>query len=302
MDEHAISSLPIINKKWILIWIITKTDSIRNTVYSPSLNKESKLDISVALSVNWYEDKIDELVKAWINTIFLDTAHWYTNTMINAITDIRSRYPELIIIAWNVMSAEWTEELIKAWASWVKVWIWPWAMCTTRMMTWVWGPQFSALVECSEIAKKYWAFIIADWWVRHPRDLALAIAAWATHVMLWTTLAWTYEAPWDIMQDSEWKYKQSWWMASWKAVTWRTKKLSKFEQACRERFKEWISNAKIYNPVALWEVIDKFTTWLTSAMTYSWAINEKVFHEKALIWVQTSAWFTEWTPHGRIKK
>jgi IMP dehydrogenase len=91
-------------------------------------------------------------------------------------------------------------------------------------------------------------------------------------------------------------------MASWKAVLWRNKSSSAFEIAKRERFREWISWGKIYNPKPLWDVIDRFTTWLVSAMTYSWAKDLEEFHKKAVIWVQTPAWFTEWTPHWRLKK
>ena len=200
------------------------------------------------------------------------------------------------------MSWEWAGALIAAWANWVKIWMWPWAMCTTRMMTWVGRPQFSAVMEAAEIARENWWFAIADWWIKYPRDLALALAAWATHGMLWTLLAWTFESPGDIKEDSDWKYKQNWWMASWKAVTWRTKELSRFEQARRERFREWISSGKIYDIKPLWDITDRFMTWVLSAMTYAWAKDLEKFHDKAVVRVQTNAGFQEWTPHGRVVK
>lgn len=301
MEDNWISSLPIV-ENWILIWILTRDDTIRNSIYNPSLNKNWQLDLAIALSLNSYNERIEHLVNSWINTIFLDTAHWYTTKMLDAIKKVRAKYQDIILIAWNVMWWDWTEALLKAWANWVKVWIWPWAMCTTRMMTWVWRPQVSAILESVEASKEYGWFIIADWWIKYPRDLIIALALWASHWMLWTLLAWTYESPWDIMEDKDWKYKQNWWMASWKAVTWRTKDLSRFEQARRERFREWISTWRIYNPKPLWDVIDKFTTWLSSAMTYTWAKNLEEFSNKAKLWVQTTAWFQEWTPHWEIKK
>jgi len=303
MEDNGISSLPIVDEKWALIWVLTRNDAVRNSVYTPSLNKDWKLDIAVALSLNWYKFYIDKILKSGVNTIFLDTAHWYTQKMLNIIKSVRDKYNDIIIVSWNVMTWEWARDLIQAWANWVKVWIWPWAMCTTRMMTWVWRPQFSAVNESALAARENWWFAIADWWIKYPRDLSLALAAWATHVMLWTILTWTYESPWDIKNGTDgWLYKENYWMASSKAVRWRTNELSKFEQAKRWRFEEWISKSQIYNIKPLWDVVDNFRTWLESSISYVWAKNIEEFHKKAVIWVQTPAWFKEWTPHWKLKK
>ncbi len=302
MDDNGISSLPIVDKKGILIWVLSRNDSVMNSVYKPSLNDKGQLDIAVALSLNWYKSYIDKIIKSWVNTIFIDTAHGFTQKMEDTIKNVRDKYNDIIIVSWNIMTSEGAEALIKAWANWVKVWIWPWAMCTTRMMTWVWRPQFTAVLESSLAARENWWFAIADWWIKHPRDLSLALAAWATHTMLWTVLASSYESPWDIKIDEDWLYKENYWMASTKAVKWRTSELSKFEQAKRKRFEEWISKSKIYNIKALWDIIDKYRTWLESAISYTWAKNIEKFHKKAIVWVQTTAWFTEWTPHWRLKK
>ena len=303
MENNGISSLPIVDEKWKLIGILTKDDVVRNSVYTPSINKNGELDIAVALSLNSYKQSIEAIINSGVNTIFLDTAHGYTQKMIDAIKDIKSKYNDIILVAWNVMTAEWAKALIEAWADGIKVWIWPWAMCTTRIMTWVWRPQFSAIVDIAKVARENGAFVVADGGVKYPRDLALALAAWGTHVMLWTLLAGTYESPWDIKTDGEGaSYKENYGMASGRAVTWRTRKLSKFEQAKRMRFQEGISTSKIYNIQPLWNIIDKFRTWLESAISYSWARDIEELHEKAIILVQTQAGFTEWTPHGRVKK
>lgn len=303
MEDNGISSLPIVDKKWALIGVLTKNDSVRNNVYTPALNTSKQLDIAVALSLNWYKAVIDDILASWVNTIFMDTAHGYTTRMLDTIKEVKDKYSDIILISWNVMSWEAAADLIQAWADGVKVWIGPGAMCTTRMMTWVWRPQFTAVHESSIAARENGGFAIADWWIKYPRDLALAMAAGSTHVMLGTILAWTYESPWDIKTDSEWElYKENYWMASTKAVTWRTKKLSKFEQAKRERFEEWISKSKIYNIQALWDVVDKFRTGLESSISYSGASSSEEFHRKALVWVQTPAGFAEGTPHGKLKK
>ena len=147
MEDNGISSLPIVDQKWILIWVLTKNDTVRNSSYTPSLNKNWELDLAVALSLSWYSSVIHKIIDSGVNTIFLDTAHWYTGRMLDTIKTVRDKFQDIIIISWNIMTWEWAEALVKAWANWVKVWIWPWAMCTTRMMTWVWRPQFSAVLE-----------------------------------------------------------------------------------------------------------------------------------------------------------
>ena len=306
MDEHNISSLPIVNKKWVIIWILTKWNTIRNSIYKPTLWPDLKLNLAVALGINSFVDKAKILLKAWINIFVLDTAHWYQKTMINAIKTFRKEISkDAIVIAWNVMSSDWVEELIKAWANWVKVGIWPWAMCTTRMMTWVWRPQFSAILECSKKAKELWWFVVWDWWIRDPRDLALSCVAWANHIMIWTIFTWTFESTWDIFYDSDWfMYKKNYWMASKRAVNLRNSKSELFEQAKKEIFVEWISDSKIYLKTwerSVWWVVDKFCSWLRSSMTYVWASNLDDFSDKAVIWVQSTAWFFEWTPHWKLK-
>lgn len=304
---NSISSLPIVDKNGILIWIITKKDAVRRWLYSPTLDKNWKLNLWVALWINSFVEKAKELIKAWVNIFVLDTAHWYQKTMIEAIKTFRKEFwSEIFLIAWNVSTWEWTKALLEAWANWVKVGIWPGAMCTTRMMTWVWRPQFSAVLECSKVAKKMWWFVIADGWIKEPRDLSLALAAWADYAMLWTILSWTFESTWDILYDADgFMYKQNYWMASGKAVFLRNSKISEFEQAKKALFQEWISTSKIYLREwykCVWDIIDKFCTWLRSSLTYVWAWNLKEFYEKVMIWVQTPAWFNEWTPHWKVKK
>jgi len=306
MDENWISSLPIVDKKNKLIGILTKKDCIRHDIYKPTLDNDWKLNVAVAVGIHWF-DKVEVLYNMWINIFVLDTAHWYQKSMIESIKKFREIYGDKpIVIAGNVITPEATKALIEAGANWVKVWIGPWAMCTTRMQTWVWRPQFTAVYECAKEAKKLWGFVWADWWIKEPRDVALALAAGANHVMLGTTFAWTYESAWDIFYDGEWLlYKENYGMASKKAVQLRNKKRDNFEIEKRWMYCEWISKSKIYLREwleSVWDVLDAFTTGLRSSMSYVWANNLEEFYEKAIVWVQTNAWYIEWTPHGKIRK
>lgn len=307
MVENNISSLPIVNVLWKLVWILTKWNTIRNSIYKPTLDKNWRLNLAVALWINNFIDKAKKLIEAWVNIFILDTAHWYQKSMIKAIQKFRQNFwKETILIAWNIMTSAWVEELIRAGANWVKVWIWPWAMCTTRMMTWVWRPQFSAILDCAKKAKEMWWFVIWDWWIRDPRDLYLSMVAWANHIMIGTLFTWTFESTWDIFYDVDWKmYKKNYWMASKRAVSLRNSEKTAFEIAKKEIFVEWISDSKIYLKdwlKSVWNIVDKFTTWLRSSMTYVWAKTLDEFYQKAVVWAQSSAWYFEWTPHWKIKK
>ncbi len=307
MEEHNISSLPIIDDNWILKWILTKKNTIRNDIYSPNLDNNRQLNLAVAIWINNFEEKVTKLHALWISIFVLDTAHWYQKSMIENIKKFRKLFGDKpTVIAGNVITTNATRELIKAWANGVKVWIWPWAMCTTRMKTWVWRPQFTAVYKCSQEAKKHGGFVRADGGIRSPRDMNLALAAWANHVMRWSLFAGTFESVWDINHDEDGNmYKDNYGMASKKAVNLRNQNTSKFELSKREMFREWISTSKIYIKPwleSVWDIVDEFMAWLRSAMTYVWANNLKEFHKKAIIWVQTNAWFTEWEPLGKMRK
>ena len=306
MYENWISALPIVNNDGKLIGILTKKDCIRHEMYKPTLDKNWRLNVAVAIGINGF-DKIEPLYNMWINIFVLDTAHGYQKKMIESIKKFREIYGNKpILIAGNVITSEATKDLIEAWANGVKVWVWPGAMCTTRMQTWVWRPQFTAVYKCALEARKLWGFVWADWWVKEPRDVALALAAGANHVMLGTTFAGTYESTWDIKYDEDGlMYKENYWMASKKAVELRSQKLDNFEIERRWMFREWISKSRIYLREWLewvWDIIDTFTTGIRSSMSYVWAKDLEEFYEKAVIWVQTNAWFVEWTPHGKVRK
>jgi len=307
MDEKAISSLPIVDDQWILKWILTKKNTLRNNIYRPSLDQNWKLNVAVAVWINSFDEKVSVLYNLGIRIFVLDTAHGYQKSMIENIKKIRSMYGDKItVVAGNVITQEATKSLIQAWADGVKVGIGPWAMCTTRIKTWVGRPQFTAVYKCAQEAKKYGWFVWADGWIKTPRDFILAIVAWANHVMIGTRFAWVFESVGDVKYDEQWlMYKENYGMASKKAVCNRSQNLSKFQQAQKQMFREWISTSRIY--IRPWmesvgDIVDECMTGLRSAMTYLGANNLEEFSEKAIVWVQTSAGFIEGTPHGKIRK
>ncbi|MCK9466756.1 MAG: GuaB1 family IMP dehydrogenase-related protein [Candidatus Absconditabacterales bacterium] len=306
MDKKNISSLPIVDKNGILKGILTKKNTIRNSIYRPSLDKSGKLNVAVAIGINSFEEKIHKLFELGINVFVLDTAHGYQKSMIENIKKFRKLFGNgPILIAGNVITEEATRELIQAGANGVKVGIGPGAMCTTRMKTGVGRPQFTAVYKCAKEAKKHGGFVWADGGIKSPRDMNLALAAGANHVMLGSLFAGTLESVGDIKYDNDGNmYKDNYGMASKKAVNLRNQNSSKFELLKKEMFREGISNSKIYikkGRESAGDIVDDFMAGLRSAMTYVGANNLKEFNKKAIIGVQTNAGFSEGEPVAKMR-
>src|SRR4029078_2330324 len=121
--------------------------------------------------------------------------------MLQALETVRAAAGKLPVMAGNVVTREGVRDLISAGADLVKVGVGPGAMCTTRMMTGVGRPQFSAVLDCAEAARKLGKHVCADGVVRDPRDVALALAAGAANVMVGSWFAGTYESAGDVLRD-----------------------------------------------------------------------------------------------------
>ena len=168
--------------------------------------------------------------------------------MIQAIREVRAAIGTKVpIIAGNVCTAEGTRDLIEAGADIVKVNVGPGAMCTTRMQTGAGRPTFSAVRACAAEARRLGKHVWADGGVKHPRDVALYLAAGAARVMIGTALAGTYESPGDVKEDKDGLlYKENYGMASARAVSDRSADLDAFERAKKGFFREGILSSRIY--------------------------------------------------------
>ena len=172
---------PVIDRQGKLVGIITKTGALRATMYQPCVDANGRLKIAAAVGINGdVEKKVKALLAAGADVLVVDTAHGHQKKMIEALKTIRALNPTIPIVAGNVVTAAGTKQLIEAGADIIKVGVGPGAMCTTRMQTGVGRPQFSAVLECAQEAKKHGKTIWADGGVRHPRDVALALAAGAS--------------------------------------------------------------------------------------------------------------------------
>jgi IMP dehydrogenase len=284
-----------------LTGVTTATGALRATVYQPAVDGDGGLRIAAAVGVNAdVATKAEELLEAGIDCLVVDTAHGHQDRMLEALRIVRKLDPRVPVAAGNVVSAEGTEALIEAGADIVKVGVGPGAMCTTRMMTGVGRPQFSAVLECSAAARSLGKHVWADGGVRHPRDVALALAAGASSVMIGSWFAGTHESPGDLLHDADGRaFKVSFGMASARAVASRTAAESAFERARKGLYEEGISSSRMYlDPVrpGVEDLIDQICSGVRSACTYAGAGDLAEFHERAVVGVQSAAGFHEGRP------
>jgi IMP dehydrogenase len=284
-----------------LAGVLTRTGAVRAGIYSPAVDAAGRLRIAAAVGINGdVAAKATALAEVGVDLVVIDTAHGHQLKMLDAIKSVSSLDLGLPVAAGNVVSAEGTRDLISAGASIVKVGVGPGAMCTTRMMTGVGRPQFSAVVECATAAGQLGGHVWADGGVRHPRDVALALAAGASNVMIGSWFAGTYESPGDLMSDREERlYKESYGMASKRAVAARTAGDRLFDRARRALFEEGISTSRMGLDRArggVEDLLDHITSGVRSTCTYVGAATLPELHEKVVLGVQSAAGFAEGHP------
>ena len=292
---------PVVDGAGRLVGILTKTSALRATLYQPAIDGGGRLRIAAAVGVNGdVAEKASGLIAAGVDVLVVDTAHGHQSKMIEALNLIRSLSPRIPVVAGNVVTAEGVRDLVEAGADIVKVGVGPGAMCTTRMQTGVGRPQFSAVMECAAEAKKLGKHIWADGGVRHPRDVALALAAGASSVMIGSWFAGTYESPSDLRVDAEGRlYKESFGMASARAVAARTSQEDAFDRARKSLFEEGISASRMYlDPTCpgVEDLIDEIISGLRSSCTYAGAKNLAEFAANAVVGIQSASGYAEDRP------
>jgi IMP dehydrogenase len=301
LDSKRRKLAPVVDADGRLLGLITRVGALRSTIYRPAVDEGGRLLVAAATGVNGdVKSRAAELLDSGIDVLVIDTAHGHQQRMLEALAAVRALAPNVPIVAGNVVSADGTRDLIEAGADIVKVGVGPGAMCTTRMMTGVGRPQFSAVLECAAQARAMGRHVWADGGVRHPRDVALALAAGASAVMIGSWFAGTYESPGDLHVAPDGRlYKDSFGMASARAVASRTSSETPFERARKALFEEGISSGRQFLDPArpgVEDLIDLITAGVRSACTYAGAINLEQLHERAVVGVQTAAGFHEGRP------
>ncbi|KGN36252.1 GuaB1 family IMP dehydrogenase-related protein [Knoellia subterranea] len=301
LSENRRRLAPVVAADGSLVGVLTRQGALRANLYSPAVDANGALRIGAAVGINGdVAAKAAQLLEAGADVLVIDTAHGHQAKMFEALKAVRDLDPQVPIVAGNVVSAAGTRDLIEAGADIVKVGVGPGAMCTTRMMTAVGRPQFSAVLECATAARELGKHVWADGGVRHPRDVALALAAGASNVMIGSWFAGTLESPGDLFTDEKGRqYKESFGMASSRAVRNRTAADSSYERARKAMFEEGISSARMFVDPArpsVEDVIDEIIAGLRSSCTYAGARTLAEFHERATVGIQSTAGFAEGRP------
>ncbi|HZK35465.1 MAG TPA: GuaB1 family IMP dehydrogenase-related protein [Aeromicrobium sp.] len=308
MTERHLDFAPVLDGGQ-LVGVITRKGALRSTIYQPAVDPDGRLVVGGAVGINGdARGKADELMRMGIDVLVVDTAHGHQERMLETLPSVRDSRDafadetgrRIPIAAGNVVATIGTQDLVAAGADIVKVGVGPGAMCTTRMMTGVGRPQFSAVLECAAAAREAGAHVWADGGVRYPRDVALALAAGATSVMIGSWFAGTLESPGDLQTGPDGRpYKESFGMASARAVSNRTRDAAGFERARMALFEEGISSSRMYldpDRPGVEDLIDAITAGVRSSATYAGAHTLTQFHERSVIGLQSSAGYDEGRP------
>ena len=281
-----------------LLGVVTKMGLVRSKLHKPALDGNGRLMVGVAMGIN--EDitsRVEAFEEMGVDLILIDTANGHQKRLVEAVAEARKASKTMKISAGTVVTAAGTTALIEAGADIVKVGIGAGATCITRMQTGVGRPQFSAVLECAEAARKIGGHVMADGGIRHPRDVALAIAAGASTTMFASWFAATYESPADIHVDNNGKmFVEHYGMASNRAVLGRAKADDEFTKLQKAFYQEGSSRVRLDvrpDTPGVEDIIDQIVSGLRSTCSYADATNLEELHEKAIIGIQSPAAFNE---------
>jgi IMP dehydrogenase len=289
LHEHKIEKLPIVDENGILKGLITIKDIKKKKEY-PDANKDGfgRLRVGAAIGVKQIE-RAKELIEAGADVIVLDSAHGHSQGIIDTLKEIKDKF-EIDVIAGNVATYEGARDLCEAGADGVKVGIGPGSICTTRIVAGVGVPQISAIDECFQAAKEFGVPVIADGGIKYSGDIAKALAAGASCVMVGSLLAGTEESPGEVIMYQGRQYKTYRGMGSIGAMTkGSTDRYFQDGIASEKLVPEGIEGIVPYRGRTA-DVLHQLIGGLRSSMGYVGAENIEDFWEKAE--------FVEITPAG----
>lgn len=295
--KHKIEKLPLIDDDGNLKGLITIKDIEKMKNY-PNAAKDEKGRLLCGASVGVTKDmmeRVDALVEADVDVITLDTAHGHSKGVIDSVIKIKQKYPSLQIIAGNVATAEATEDLIKVGADCIKVGIGPGSICTTRIVAGVGVPQLTAIMDCSEVAKKYGVPVIADGGLKYSGDIVKALAGGASVCMMGSIFAGCEEAPGEMELYQGRRYKVYRGMGSIASME-RGSSDRYFQNGTAKYVPEGVEGRIAYKG-HLSDTIYQLIGGLKSGMGYVGAEDIDKLQENARFVIQTASGIKESHPH-----
>ena len=298
--KNRIEKLPIVDKKNKLVGLITIKD-IDNQLEYPNANKDQNGRLIVGAGVGVGEDTIERitaLVKAGVDIVAIDSAHGHSKGVLDKISEIRKKFPDLDIVGGNIVTADAAKDLIKAGANVLKVGVGPGSICTTRVVAGVGVPQLSAIYNVYEFAKKKNVAVIADGGIKLSGDIVKAIASGAGAVMLGSLLAGTDEAPGEEIIFQGRKFKSYQGMGSLSAMK-RGGKERYFQSEAKKFVPEGIEG-RVPHKGKLEDVIFQLTGGLRAGMGYCGAKDIEALQKDSKLVMITGSGLKESHPHDVI--
>jgi len=297
LTKHKIEKLPIVDQRMNLKGLITIKDIEKIIKYpNSSKDKHGRLLVGAAIGVTGnVMERIAELMKVKADVVVIDTAHGHSKRVLDCIRQIKSRYPEINLIAGNVATGEATAALIEAGVDAVKVGIGPGAICTTRMVAGIGVPQITAISDCSEAAAPSGIPIIADGGIKYSGDLTKAIAAGASVCMMGSLFAGCDESPGETELYQGRKYKVYRGMGSIAAME-KGSRDRYFQEETKKLVPEGVEGRTAYKgPIA--DTVYQLLGGLRAGMGYCGCSTINELREKGRFIKITSAGLRESHPH-----
>lgn len=297
LQAHRIEKLPLVDDNGHLKGLITIRDIEKMRKY-PNSNKDSdgRLKVAAAIGVTSdVEDRVEALRDAKADVLVIDTAHGHSEGVLQTIRRLRKAFPHLELIAGNVATYDATKALIEAGVSAVKVGIGPGSICTTRVIAGIGVPQITAIYDCAKAAEGTGIPIIADGGIQYSGDIAKALGAGASCVMLGNLLAGTEEAPGEMIIYQGKNYKSYRGMGSLGAMQAGSKDRY-FQQNAKKLVPEGIEGRIPYKGHVS-DVLFQLIGGLRASMGYCGAKDIKAMNEDTQFIQITGAGLRESHPH-----
>lgn len=283
LQPHRIEKLLVVDNEFNLKGLITVKD-IQKKIEFPSATKDEqgRLRVGAAIGATGdYLERAEELAREKVDVLAIDTAHGHTTRVMEAIRAVKSKFPEIQLLAGNVATADGARDLISLGIDGLKVGIGPGSICTTRVVTGAGVPQITAILECARAAKNSGVPIIADGGIKFSGDITKAIAAGASVVMIGGLFAGTEESPGETILYQGRTFKSYRGMGSLGAM--EAGSADRYSQELADRGKsvpEGIEGQVPYKG-PLSALVDQLVGGLRSGMGYCGAENLKELQEKS---------------------
>lgn len=299
LQKHKIEKLPVVDKNNKLIGLVTYKD-ITKAKDKPFACKDEKGRLRVAAAVGIgmdTMDRVDELVKAQVDAIVIDTAHGHSIGVLETLRKVKAKYPEKEVVVGNIGTAEAATDLVLAGADAVKVGIGPGSICTTRVIAGVGIPQLSAIYNVAKAIKDSGIPVIADGGIRYSGDVVKALAAGAHSIMVGGLFAGVEESPGDTILFQGRKFKSYRGMGSIEAMQKGSK--DRYFQDMEEDIKKLVPEgiaARVPFKGSLYEVVYQMMGGLRAGMGYCGAKNIEMLQLAKFVRI-TNAGVQESHPH-----